>query len=770
MKKLMVILSISVFFLQIVSAGYGFDAFVNEQTQSFEIDAEYGSSEPINLKVLSGNYGLIDHFCDLSCSYKINGNFAGNFNTLIDGNDGNIQTYTLALKNKGKDGAKDNFVFDFSCGISTSGFCRGGSLEKSVTLTINYLLNPEQREAKAFIEGVLITLNENIKDADSKIRKVETKLNSFSSNVKVGSLPSDINFIRNTHNSLKGEIENIDKIVKQDFDYILARNIYRISLPTGITSNGNEAENLEKELDKIIEAHNRISGEINSLGEKNSLVNSKLSLLNEINNADEGIILLIENFKSGNFGNYDEIERSINYYNSLLDEILFKATNEIEQLKLTGNSILGNEHKKLCDKYEFCLEGKEFGTIEETCNYLKKLQEDIISENEKRVFETQDENKEVKEKKDRKGFFSRIINFFKSILGLVSGNIIDTTPKERRIIELSEDYKKYISTNCDFKIKNYDFEKLKEVKTEIGELTGQGIKETEEAIGQCCIGGECTLCCIEESCKSNPSLYPIIFVHGHSVTSWNSLDYSIDTFKEFENRLKTEDNYAPIGVLLPDSDISKVKESSWGVIRKPISVRVSYYLGVYDENGRTIGKEQDQSIDVYSQRLRDVVDIVLHHTGKDKVIIVSHSMGGLVSRNYIKNHGGDEKVYKLVTIGTPNHGIYGNVGVLCGTIFTGNLGLQECEDMQYDSSFIAQINSGDETPENTNYLTIAGNCDYNGEDYHDEVVRVGSVKLEGADNVIIEGNCVSGIETFHQELPSNLQVYQETMKFIKNIN
>lgn len=774
MKKAL-LMALMIFLLaSFVSASYGFDAEVNRIKESFEIDAEYGSSEQIELKVINNNGGL-DSFCGLQCLYKFNGVPEGNFDFLDNQGDPDIRYYNLDLKEKGKEGAKDNFVFDFQCSISTSGLCKGGSLEKSITLTVNYLLNSEQREAKAFIEGVLVTLNENVKDSDSKIRKVETKLNSLSSNVKVGSLKSDVNSVRNSHNSLKNEVENIDRMVKQDFDYVLAKNIYRNSLPTEITSNGDKAGDIEQELDKLIETHNRISDKINSLGEKNSQVNSKLNLLNEINKFDDDINLLIEDFKLGRFDSYKELEKNINYYDSSLDEVLSATTNKVEELKLTGNSILSNENDRLCEQYEFCLEKKESETIEETCDYFKKLQDDIIFENEKRA-KNKTEEKKTEEIKNEKSFLSRIINFFKSILGLISGNVINLIPKEDRIIELSEDCKEYVTNNCNFEIKDYEFDKLEEVNTEVGEITGHGIKETEESAGQCCIGGECTPCCIEESCKTDPSLYPIIFVHGHSTTSWNSLDYSINAFKKFEDKLE-EENYVPMGVLLPDSDINKVKEGSWGTIRNPVSIRISYYKGVYDEEGRTIGKEQDQSINVYSQRLSDVVDIVLHHTGKDKVIIVSHSMGGLVSRNYIKNLGGDDKVYKLVTIGTPNHGIYGwFIGGLCGSTHGG---LQECKDMQYNSTFLNQLNDGKEVLIPT--LAIIGktpeieyDSEKNIEYSHDEVVRTYSASLNGAKNVIIEGNCVGALgcspidgKTFHGKLLVDPKVYNETINFIK---
>ena len=38
------------------------------------------------------------------------------------------------------------------------------------------------------------------------------------------------------------------------------------------------------------------------------------------------------------------------------------------------------------------------------------------------------------------------------------------------------------------------------------------------------------------------------------------------------------------------------------------------------------------------------------------VIIIAHSMGGLVAHSYIQNHNGGSKVNKLITLATPYHG------------------------------------------------------------------------------------------------------------------
>ena len=50
------------------------------------------------------------------------------------------------------------------------------------------------------------------------------------------------------------------------------------------------------------------------------------------------------------------------------------------------------------------------------------------------------------------------------------------------------------------------------------------------------------------------------------------------------------------------------------------------------------------------------VDEILAETKSPKVILVGHSMGGLVARAYTKWHGGKKCVAKLITLQTPHQG------------------------------------------------------------------------------------------------------------------
>jgi triacylglycerol esterase/lipase EstA (alpha/beta hydrolase family) len=62
------------------------------------------------------------------------------------------------------------------------------------------------------------------------------------------------------------------------------------------------------------------------------------------------------------------------------------------------------------------------------------------------------------------------------------------------------------------------------------------------------------------------------------------------------------------------------------------------------------------SVPHFAEILSETVNSAISQTGCDMVDIVGHSMGGLVLRYYIDNLGGETRVKKAVTLGSPNHG------------------------------------------------------------------------------------------------------------------
>lgn len=62
------------------------------------------------------------------------------------------------------------------------------------------------------------------------------------------------------------------------------------------------------------------------------------------------------------------------------------------------------------------------------------------------------------------------------------------------------------------------------------------------------------------------------------------------------------------------------------------------------------------SIPELSNQLRDYVESILKETGKKRIDLIAHSLGGIISRYYIQFLGGGHRVKNLITLGTPHRG------------------------------------------------------------------------------------------------------------------
>jgi triacylglycerol lipase len=108
-----------------------------------------------------------------------------------------------------------------------------------------------------------------------------------------------------------------------------------------------------------------------------------------------------------------------------------------------------------------------------------------------------------------------------------------------------------------------------------------------------------------------------------------------------------------------------------------------------------------QSNAVTAQLIKTKVDSILALTGAEKVDIITHSMGALSARYYVKYLGGDGKVDALVTLGGTNH----------GTVTASFCSQTSCVEMRYLSKFVNSLNSGDESWGTPRYATWWSSCD-----------------------------------------------------------
>ena len=107
-----------------------------------------------------------------------------------------------------------------------------------------------------------------------------------------------------------------------------------------------------------------------------------------------------------------------------------------------------------------------------------------------------------------------------------------------------------------------------------------------------------------------------------------------------------------------------------------------------------------------AQRLSSTVAAVRARTGAAKVDLVAHSMGGLVSRTYVKDLAGSSKVDSLIMLGTPNYGT-AVANVAAFLTFGSCVGITACQQMAAGSSFLGSLNAGDDTIGSVRYTSIA---------------------------------------------------------------
>ena len=102
-----------------------------------------------------------------------------------------------------------------------------------------------------------------------------------------------------------------------------------------------------------------------------------------------------------------------------------------------------------------------------------------------------------------------------------------------------------------------------------------------------------------------------------------------------------------------------------------------------------------------AQAIRNHVKYIMERTGAGKVDIISHEMGSLSSRFYIRHFGGLNFVDAWVSLGGPNHGTTKEIP--CTSI--------PCQEMDAASAFIEMLNADVEGPPPARYATWRSPCD-----------------------------------------------------------
>jgi len=160
--------------------------------------------------------------------------------------------------------------------------------------------------------------------------------------------------------------------------------------------------------------------------------------------------------------------------------------------------------------------------------------------------------------------------------------------------------------------------------------------------------------------------YPIIFVHGigGGFRNWETTVNSLSGGEHYNMR------YNEDGILVSNYDGHKPPNRNW-------IWNVSYY------NDKPVIEALQGDLTTYGKRLAKIIKTVRRISAEaDKVVIISHSMGGLVSRAaMIEDAETWNSVHKILTVASPHEGVRSSVAVV-----------GQLRDLRDESSFLVHLN------------------------------------------------------------------------------
>ena len=797
--------------------------YLTPEQQSFNL--HYGDLQTVGFSISTENVAYCKSYCTYSFIDKSKNEILDKNNFEIGIGQNAARSYNLSVKRLGS--GQDIYNFEVKCSSIPSFLCHTNSPEKSRSslVLVNYDLTETEKELKKELKGNFTMLLELLQDVDVAHQKASKKYFELAHALNLNNLTKEKIEIDDSFDKTRVSIENLRSLwsVENYAQLKLALNESYFSKLSEIKS---RIDNFSRRIDNTAGLHNSILLQLNNLYFKFNELNQFIEISNSALSSDFNSNLnnfdnLSDAVTNNTFDNYDRVA-------SELDKIKFSQNLIIEKTKagsaklfFESEYLLDFESNLLCELQGTCAEnnsldklaGKTQSFLEDypksvylrnNCMLIKELSQtyaniknqslQIIQE--KNITFTSDDKFINLTESFRNNNIAKINNsYYDSLQKLKNENktnadIIRTAEEFLPLnkvsiaelnygqpanislylllkISLSSQSNNFLNTCSKFEnagqiSQSFDFTP---VSTNITYKIVQNIDTTlSDNPPVCCVFNDCKPCCNDVSCKNDPKTFPVIFVHGHSFSKDNSPEYSLDAFNKMQSKLE-EDGYLNAGIVSLYSKNEPLQSGIWSLSGKPITVKVSYYYDAFRKNDKYIVvPTKSENIDTYALRLKELVDIVKDRTGKPKVNIIAHSMGGLVARRYIQIFGPDD-VNKFIMIATPNGGVSSKTASYCGYVGA-NI---ECQDMLQDSLFINKLNDPSNRPGGVKMYDIIGTgCSTDSAD-GDGIVTAENAKLDNARIDYINGTCgglFGGV--LHTDL-LNIELYPKTYRIVKGI-
>ncbi len=155
-----------------------------------------------------------------------------------------------------------------------------------------------------------------------------------------------------------------------------------------------------------------------------------------------------------------------------------------------------------------------------------------------------------------------------------------------------------------------------------------------------------------------------------------------------------------------------------------------------------------RDLETLTEELAKKVDELHLKWKAEKVILIGHSMGGIIARNYIQNRGGSKQTLAMITLGSPHH------GSKLAPFAVSTMGKM----LLPGSEFLRQFNQV-KWPQEVKAFSLYTR-------YDNIVLPAESAKMDGAQNIELEGMGHTSL-LFH---PKSMQTVTQTLSEILNEN
>jgi len=791
------------------------------EPQDMSFSVHYGEKPNVTFSVEIGN----NFFCDARCSYEFTdlseksfvdkGVFAGS---------GTGKKFEKEFQlSAGRTGSGQKiYSFSVQCSNIRTFFCPTDESKRrrSAFVTLNYDISDYERFLKDTLKDNITQLISYLGAIDIRMQELNSRFFELGHSINLNDIEDEKEILNNQYSAIVLEFENLGRVWSEE-DYLLLSNLFNKSFDARILDANQKISELNSKIDDTLRRHNTIAMEINKIDNELRNDNTTMLFLGKINSSlipKHKILLgklkeLKSRINANSFVSYDSLEDDFGKIKSLLESFEEDLKNHFLLAYLSGYYHINLENGLLCSIKGVCMNKTGFPAvifnsllvnydkIGNICSSFEAIKNVHDDENNKSMELMKNYNYEeianilenAKSKKTdilKKGIFNEIgsinasnetkgpLNILINISRFSSniseeidyGSLSENEALSLIQLNLSNGSKNYFDDYCkrndEFNISLHygtkiDISEIPDIQKE--NFTSRIEIELTPNYPVCCVFGECRRCCTQEECKSDPLLYPVLFLHGHSLNKDNSPDFSLDAFNKIQASLQ-EDGYISVGAITPVSDYSEINEGEWGLSSKPISVKGSYYLvSYYNIGGYSITTQKSENIETYAIRLKELIDLLKFRTGRDKVSIISHSMGSLVARSYIQIFGTDS-VDKLMLIAAPNKGISGKTSSYCPLLGE----KKECNDMSESSIFIKKLNDPLKVPKNVKIHNIIGvGCNMDGKE-GDGIVTKENAGLEYEQNYYINGTCEGVSKPLHTQI-LDIDKYPEVYSIISSV-